>query len=181
MLQPTSLSRSFFFLFLFLTFHCQSEAQQFLLASKEGKPELTLLGTGAVVKFQYQGYSGQIQEFKGRIIAITPDTIFMESLRLRRPEKFQIAVIDILGFRGYSNGRSISKSLLELGLAGGNLALYYGVIAPAAMGTGPAILISVGTGVASYFLIKALYPEKVKNTVGNGWSFKIITRKEVSG
>ncbi|HCS20849.1 MAG TPA: hypothetical protein DIW47_09880 [Bacteroidetes bacterium] len=162
---------------LFLALQIRSEAQQFLLASQEGKSELTLLGTGAVVKFQYRGYSGQFQEFKGRITAITADTIFMESLKLRHPEKFQIAVVDILGFRGYSNARSISKSLLELGLAGGNLALYYGVIAPAAIGTGPAILISVGTGVASYFLIKALFPEKVKNTIGNGWSFKVIERK----
>lgn len=177
MLQPTSSSRIIFFLFLFLTLHIQVGAQNFLLASKEGKPELTLLGKGAVVKFQYRGYSGQLQEFKGRILDITHDTLYMESLKLRHPEKFQIAVIDIIGFRGYSMTRSISKSLLELGLAGGNLALYYGVLAPAALGTGPAILISVGAGVASYFLVKALYPEKIKNTVENGWSFKVITRK----
>lgn len=177
MLQPTSLGKFLLFFIFFLSLPFQSEAQNFLLASKEGKPELTLLETGAVVKFQYRGYSGQIQEFKGRITRITPDTLFMESLKLRHPEIFQLAVTDIIGFRGYSTARSLSKSLLELGLAGGNLALYYGVIAPAALGTGPAILISLGAGLASYFLVKALYPEKVKNTLGNGWSFKVITRK----
>lgn len=135
------------------------------------------MGTGAVVKFQYRGYGGQVQEYKGRITAITPDTLFMESLKLRNPEKFQIAVGDIMGFRGYSNARSISKSLLELGLVGGNLALYYGVIAPAALGAGPAILISLGAGIASYFIVKAIYPERVKNTVKNGWKFKVIERK----
>jgi hypothetical protein len=147
-----------------------------LLASQEGNDAITLLGTGAVVKFQYRGYSGQVQEFKGRITSITSDTIFMENLKLRHPEKFQLAVADITGFLGYSTARTISKSLLELGLVGGNLALYYGVIAPAALGAGPAILISVGTGVASYFIIKALYPERIKNTVKKGWTFKVIVR-----
>jgi len=165
-----------FLLFLGLLIGTIAFGQKVLLASEEGATELTLMNTGAVVKFQYHGYSGQVQEFKGRIISISDDSIFMEEVKLRHPAKFQVAVIDIIGFRGYSTARTLSKSIVELGLVGGNLILYYAVIAPASLAAGPAILISIGTGIISYSIIRVLYPEKIKKTTANGWSFKVITR-----
>lgn len=165
-----------FFLILGLFLVSTSFAQKVLLASEEGATELTLIRTGAVVKFQYLGYSNQVQEFKGRIIAISDDSIFMEEVKLRHPAKFQLAVSDIIGFRGYSTARTLSKSIVELGLVGGNLIFYYAVVAPASIAAGPAILISLGTGLLSYTIIRVLYPEKIKKTTANGWSFKVITR-----
>jgi len=100
----------------------------------------------------------------------------MEEIKFRHPKSFQIAVKDIVGFRGYSTARTLGKSLVELGLVGGNLLFYYGVIAPASIAAGPAILISVGTGLLSYAIIRVLFPEKIKKTTANGWSFKVITR-----
>lgn len=151
-------------------------AQKVLLATDAGGSELTMMKAGALVKFKYAGYSGQVQEFKGRIIAISDDSIFMEEVKLRHPAKFQLAVKDIVGFRGYSTARTLSKSLLELGLVGANLIFYYGVVAPASIAAGPAILISLGTGILSYSIIRVLYPEQIKKTTANGWSFKVITR-----
>jgi len=166
----------FLLLFLSLGLGLSAFSQKVLLASAEGETILTLISPGAVIKFQYVGYSGQVQEFKGRIVSISDDSLFMEEVKLRHPAKFQLAVKDILGFRGYSTARTLSKSLLELGLVGGNLIFYYAVVAPASIAAGPAILISLGTGLLSYTIIRALYPEKIKKTTANGWSFKVITR-----
>jgi len=162
--------------FLTLSIGTSAYAQKSLLASQEGASELTLINLGAVVKFQFLGYSGQVQEFKGRVVSISDDSIKMEEIKFRHPKSFQIAVKDIVGFRGYSTARTLGKSLVELGLVGGNLLFYYGVIAPAYIAAGPAILISVGTGLLSYAIIRVLFPEKIKKTTANGWSFKVITR-----
>lgn len=163
-------------LLFFFGFGSYVKAQKVLLAANESETSLTLIQLGAVVKFQYLGYAGQVQEFKGHVIEISDDSIFMKDMKLRNPSTFHIAVKDIIGFRGYSTARTLSKSLVELGLLGGNLFLYYGVVAPASIGAGPAILISLGSGLISYGIIRVLYPDKIKKTTATGWSFKVITR-----
>ncbi len=169
------LNRLLLLIFLF-GFGNLANAQKVLLVANDAVKGVTLIQTGAVVKFQFLGYAGQIQEFKGRVMEISDDSIFMEDLKLRNKSTFNLAVKDIIGFRGYSSARTLSKSLVELGLLGGNLFLYYGVVAPASIGAGPAILISLGSGLISYGILRVVYPDKIKKTTANGWSFKVITR-----
>lgn len=178
MLRPIFLNKPVLLLLLFLGTVLSLSAQEedhILLAQNQQEGENIIIQRGAIVKFSFFGYSGQIQEFKGRIDSLSDDSIYLTEERLFHPETFVIAVKDIHGFRGYSLARNLSKIGVQLALTAGNFIFYYGVIA-GSLATGPAFLISVGTGLLSYGIIKILYPEKIKKTIRNGWSFKIIER-----
>lgn len=151
-------------------------SQHFICAQQDGNELVYLIGEGATIRVSYRGYSNQIQEIKGRIIGLTRDTIKLREEKLFRPDTFCVAVNDVLGIRHYTLARTISKSLLELGLVSGNIALYHLVLVPSALATGPVILIGIGTGLLSYGVIKVIYSDRVVRTKAEGWSFKVISR-----
>lgn len=153
-----------------------SFAQQFLLAQKAGNDVVYMMGKGAVIRVSYQGYAQQVQEIKGKIIDLTKDTICLREEKLIKPDTFRVAVKDILGVRHYTLARTISKSMLELGLVAGNIAFYHAILVPSILATGPVILIGVGTSLVSYGLIKIIFPDQVTRTKSKGWDFKVVTR-----
>lgn len=139
----------------------------------EGK--VFLIQPGTLVSFQFNGYSGQIQEFKGLIDSLSSDSIYLHENRILKPGNFNLAAKDITGFRAYSLGRNFGKLALTLALTGSDLAFYYGVVA-SSLATGPAILIGMGTGLITYGIIRIIFPDKIKRTTSSGWSFKIIEK-----
>ncbi|MDX5321089.1 MAG: hypothetical protein LPK45_08280 [Bacteroidota bacterium] len=152
------------------------KAQPAILAKQDGNKHVYLLQAGAVVDFMFVGYSGRLQQFKGSIDSIGFDSVYLHETKLRHAQSMAIAIKDIRGFRAYSLGRTLGKLGAQLSLTGANLVFYYGVIAPAALGIAPAILISAGTGIVSYWIIQSLFPESIKKTTENGWSFQRVER-----
>lgn len=165
--------RLFLLLFACLGFHV-CFATLGVLATKPGANKAYMLDKGAVVKLQYTGYQGQVQEFKGRIIYVDSQFLELENMALRNKQSFRIAISDILGFRPYSTLRQIGKSALELGLVGGNLVLYSTVVAPLALAPVAAAGISIGVALVSYGVVKLVFPDKIKYTKQDGWSFRVV-------
>ncbi len=181
MSRQTFLIKFLFGLALLLSPGSLLKAQEYqLLAKNEASSQAYLFDKGAIVRLLFSGYGKQVQEFKGTIDSISRDSVYLYDQQVLHKKYFTVAIADITGFRAYSTGIFVAKPLTQLGLIAGYFVFYYGWVAPLSLHPVGAAALSLGFGIGSYYLVKALFPDKVVRTREKGWVFLSVEKKSRS-
>ena len=161
--------------FLFTLLALASVAQKSLLFTNTKTKQEILVIEGDVIKFSYNGYLNQQEDHYGHVLSIKDSVIEMStpvaSLFVKRDEKTRyINVKDITGFRKFHRSRPYLKGFTNLVIAAGTIYLFYIINKDKNdLSYGDKVAISIGTGIIGRFAEKIIFPQKIKNKIGEEW------------
>ncbi len=113
------------------------------------------------------------------VVTLIQDSIIEISspgdFRRRLPEVRYIYIHDITGFRKFHKSKPALQLVSRLVATAGSIYLYYLVDNYTDMNFAEKISLSVGTGLATSAIVKAFFPERIKNYLSpNGWSVRVL-------
>ena len=160
---------------LFTLLALVSVAQKSLLFSNKKTKQELLVTEGDVIKLSYNGYLKQHEDHYGHVLSIRDSLIEMStpvaSLFVKRDDKTHfINIKDITGFRKFHRSRPYLKGLTNLVIAVGTIYLFYIINKNKNdLSYGDKVAISIGTGIIGRFAEKIIFPQKIKNKIGEEW------------
>lgn len=165
-------------LLLFLVTTCFSQ-RGLLFTNKINQKEI-LVRAGDLVKFSYNGYISQ-KEIKSGVVMSIQDSVIsiiapVSSGRLNTgaTETRFIYIKDITGFRKFRRSRPYLMGLSNISITVGSILLFYAIDKNTDFTFAEKLGISVGTGLVSTVIVRALFPERIKNKIGDEWEIKVL-------
>jgi len=155
--------------------HVNVHSQFAIRFFNEAKEKAVFLTRGDHVKFEYKGYLEQIEFAEGYLIEINDSLLVLGDPSFGKvKDRKTIAIHDLQGFRKFTIFRDVSKSLLQVGIVFGSYFLLKEIYRNNSFTPLEDLGISFGVGLSLAFLIKLIYPENIKNRIGEGWSLSLI-------
>jgi hypothetical protein len=149
-----------------------------LFTNKNTKQEI-LIKHGDLVKFTYNGYIGQ-KEVKSGIVMSIEDSI----IEISTPSTglSGIGVVDtrfiytkdITGFRKFHKSRPYLMMLSSLTIAAGTIVMFYIIDKKTKLNFGQKFGLSLGAGIISSAVVKGLFPERIRNKIGEEWNVVVL-------
>ena len=154
-------------------------AQRGLLFTNTTTKKEILVKHGDLIKFTYKGYIGQ-KEVKTGIVMSIGDSIIELSApstglsAMGAMDTRFIYVKDITGFRKFHKSRPYLMTLSSLTIAVGTIVTFYLIDKKTKLNFGQKFGLSLGAGLVSSAVVKALFPERVKNKIGEEWTVIVL-------
>ena len=155
-------------------------AQQRLLFQNKISDKKISIEDGDLVKFNYKGYLGQKEIEYGIVFSIEDSVIEIISpnkqgmISLGGYKTRHILTKDITGFRKFHKSRPYLMTLSSISITAGSIYLYFYIDKKTNLKFGEKLGLSIGSGLISTLIIKAIFPERIKNHIGEEWSLKIV-------
>jgi hypothetical protein len=141
----------------------------------ESMDKAVYLEQGDHAKFEYMGYLDQIEVAEGYILELNDSLLVLGEPFLGRVNgRKTIAIHDIVGFRKFTLFRDISKNVVQVGMIFGSYFLLKEIYRNNSFTLLEDLGISLGVGLSLSFLIKLIYPDKIKYRLHDGWSMILI-------
>jgi hypothetical protein len=172
--------QSSLFLFLFLFFIAPGFAQKGILFTNKTDGKEILIKEGDHVKFSYNGYIGQREVKSGIVVSIEDSIIGIAApgttgmFGATTTDTRYVYIKDITGFRKFHRSRPYLMSLSTITVTVGSIYLFYLIHKNTDLSFGEKLGVSIGTGVVTSLLIRAVFPERIKNKVGEEWQVKAV-------
>ena len=160
------------------------KAQREIVFSNPASGKVILAHPGDQLALVYKGYLGREELFKQMIFDITDSSVFLgidpsifPAAFTKDPRKHgrvykEILFRDVISFRRISAARSLLKASLTTGAAVGSIFLLNSLYKSSTMSDLTRIGISLGVAFGSAIIINAIFPEKPRYLVEDGWSIK---------
>ncbi len=169
------------FVFGLLVFSISScFAQQALLFTEKTTQRQIMVKGGDMVKFSYKGYIGQ-PEIKSGVVMYIQDSLIsvvapVTSGRINTgaTETRYIYIKDITGFRKFRKSRPYLMGLSNISVTVGSILLFYAIDRKTNLTFAEKLGVSLGTGIVSTILVRAMFPERIKNNVGTDWEVTVL-------
>lgn len=165
---------------LLLCFTQVSKAQQELVFTNTQTGKTITAIPGSTVSIYYKGYLGQVQYVKHTLSMVTDSSIFLglmfeptQAKKVRPKMYTEIMLSDIVAFRKISLGRNLLKSTAQIGAIYGSFFVLQDFIQRENNTTLQNFGITLGIGLGSRLLINALFNEKPKHSINNGWQVSV--------
>ena len=157
-----------------------TNAQHSLLFQNKITDKEISIEEGDLVKFNYKGYLGQKEVEYGIVFSIEDSVIEIISpnkqgmINLGGNKTRHILTKDITGFRKFHKSRPYLMALSSISITAGSIYLYFYIDKKTNLKFGEKLGLSIGTGLISTMIIKAIFPERIKNHLGEEWSLRIV-------
>jgi hypothetical protein len=164
---------------LFLYAMC-SMAQQGLLFTHKNSGKEILVREGDLVKFSYQGYIGQREVKTGVVLSIQDSIISLAApvsngrTATGATETRFIYIKDITGFRKFHRSRPYLMVLSNITITVGSIFLFYAIDQKTDLTFAEKFGISLGTGLITTGIVRAAFPERIKNKIGEDWEVRVL-------
>lgn len=155
-------------------------AQQALLFSNKNTKKEIMVQSGDLVKFSYKGYLGQREIKSGIVMSIQDSVVEITApvssgrMSLGATETRFILIRDITGFRRFHRSRPILMTLSNLAITIGSIYMYYSIDRKTKLSFGEKFGLSLGSGLVSTFVVRGMFPERIKNRIGEEWAVTIL-------
>ncbi len=155
-------------------------AQQGLLFENHKTKKQVMIKEGDLVKFNYNGYIKQKETKYGVVLSIQDSVIEIISptargkISLEGTEIRFIYINDITGFRKFHRSRPYLMALSTISITIGSVYVYYMIDKKTNLNFGEKLGLSLGTGLLSTIIVRSLFPERIKNNIGENWSLKVL-------
>lgn len=175
--------RNLFLILLFLLCSIHGYAQELAFINKSQNNVITVR-LGNKLHLAYLGYNNQLEYCANIVSEITDSTITLGinpvDLNKRLNHKINrykiIKIADIVAFRKRTSGVEIAKNFAQIGAIVASALLLKDLYAASNIGTGNALLLSLGAGLAVNLAVKGLFPENAKHLMKDGWEIKYLKR-----
>jgi hypothetical protein len=155
-------------------------AQRGLLFTNKSTQKEILVREGDLVKFSYNGYIGQREIKSGVVMSIQDSVISLIApvsngrINTGATETRFIYVKDITGFRKFRRSRPYLMGLSNISVTVGSILLFYAIDQKTDFTFTEKLGISLGTGLLSTMIVRAAFPERIKNKIGEEWEVKVL-------
>jgi hypothetical protein len=166
---------------LFLFSAIGGYAQELAFINKTQNKIITIR-LGNKLHLAYLGYNNQLEYCANIVSEITDSTItlgirpFDTNKRLNHKiNRYKvIKIADIVAFRKRKSGIEIAKNFAQIGAITASIFILRNLYAINNIGSGSALLFSLGTGLSINLAIKGLFPENAKHRIKDGWEIKYL-------
>ena len=155
-------------------------AQRGLLFTNKITGKEVLVRAGDLVKFSYNCYIGQKEVKSGVVMSVQDSVITLVApvssgkLNTGATETRFIYIKDITGFRKFRRSRPYFMGLSNISITVGSILLFYAIDQNTNFTFAEKLGISLGTGVLSTIIVRAAFPERIKNKIGEEWEVKLL-------
>jgi hypothetical protein len=165
--------------FIFFLSAFSGFAQKAILFTNNNTKQEILIKHGDLVKFTYNGYIGQKEVRSGTVMSIEDSIIELSTPAtglsgIGGIDTRFIYIKDITGFRKFHKSRPYLMTLSSLTIAAGTIVTFYIIDKKTKLNFGQKFGLSLGAGIISSAVVKGLFPERVKNKIGEEWSVTIL-------
>ncbi len=172
--------KTILFPFLFILLPLSGFSQKGLLFTNVSTHKEVLVREGDQVKFSYNGYLGQREVKAGVVFSIEDSAVGI--IAPVASGKFSggatetrfILVKDITGFRRFHRSKPYLMSLSTISITVGSIFLFYAIDKQTDLTFAEKLGVSLGTGLLTTVLVRAAFPERIKNKVGAEWELKVL-------
>jgi hypothetical protein len=139
-----------------------------------------MIKEGDFVRFSYKGYIGQNEIKTGVVFSIQDSLIELIStvssgrISMGATENRFIYIKDITGFRKFHRSRPYLMALSNIAITVGSILLYYSIDKKTNLRFGEKLGLSIGTGLLSTIIVRGMFPERIKNKVGDIWEVRVL-------
>lgn len=150
-----------------------------LFTNKVNQREI-LVREGDLVKFSYNGYLGQKEVKSGVVLSIQDSivgiisTVSSGKFSTGATETRYILVRDLTGFRKFRRSRPYLMTLSNVAITVGTVLLFYAIDKNTDMTFAEKFGLSVGTGLVTTIIVRAAFPERIKNRIGEEWEVRVL-------
>jgi hypothetical protein len=164
---------------LFLLLILEGYAQKALLFTNKNTRQEILIKEGDLAKFTYKGYISQKEVKSGMVISVEDSIIEISTpstslSAIGSIDTRFIYVKDITGFRKFHKSRPYLMTLSRLTIAVGTIVTFYIIDKKTNLNFGQKFGLSLGAGIVSTAVVRGLFPERVKNKIGDEWSAVVL-------
>lgn len=161
--------------FVWISIH-DALSQNFLRFYHDSLQKEVIIRPGDIVKFEYAGYLRQPEVLENRVIQLGGDAIVLGQsfFGYAVPETQRTILLqDITGFRKFSRLRYTLKAVAQIGSAVGSIILFRKVIDRDKLSSTEDVLLTLGVGIGSTFLVESLFPKRIKRKMSQGWKYEL--------
>ncbi len=171
--------KSSLFFFLLVVSTLGSFAQKAVLFTNKNTKQEILVKHGDLVKFTYNGYIGQKEVRSGTVMSVEDSIIEISAPATGLSgigviDTRFIYIKDITGFRKFHKSRPYLMTLSRLTIAVGTIVMFYVIDKKTKLNFGQKFGLSLGAGLVSSAVVKGLFPERVKNKIGEEWVITVL-------
>jgi len=155
-------------------------AQRGLLFTNKTTQKEILIREGDLVKFSYNGYIGQKEVKSGVVFSIKDSVIGLIAqvasgkINLGLTEIRYIYLKDITGFRKFHRSKPYLQAVSSVAITVGSILLFYSIDKHSDLTFAEKLGISVGTGLVTTMIVRAAFPERIRNKLGTDWKMELL-------
>jgi hypothetical protein len=154
-------------------------AQHSLIFSNKSTKKEILIQSGDLVKFSYKGYLGQTEIKSGIVMGVQDSVVEITGpvsgrLSLGATETRFILIKDITGFRKFHRSKPFLTALSNIAITAGSIYMFYTIDKKTNLSFGEKFGLSVGTGLLTTFIVRAMFPERIKYRIGTDWMITVM-------
>ncbi len=171
----------FILVFLLSSFLSFSQVEGYenvvIYLNKDKSKSESIAATNSVLLL-YKGYLGQEEVVYAMVDHVTDTSLFIVKKKNslfehQTNELYEVKLIDILGFKKVTQGRTLLKAMSKLTLGIGT-ALLFATLNNNGSGFWKAFAISAGTGALGDIGVEFIFREKIKYKISDGWNYKVL-------